>query len=142
MRREIVEQYTSEFASIQEMAAAGFRAPGARSSFDRSAVGSSMGTFENGAFFTGRPGGVGGSGVGGGVGGGIGGGGIGGSGGGGGGSGGGGEQGETEAVTDDHRTMLMEIRQNDQRFVRAVKRLANAVTGAHGQRHVWRCRTT
>lgn len=115
MRKDIVEQYTTEFASIKEMAAAGYRAPGARSSFDRSAVGSSMGAFENGAFFTARPGGVGGgSGFGGGAGG-LGGGAGGGAGGGGGGSG---ESGETEAVTDEHRTMLMEIRQNDQRFVR------------------------
>lgn len=115
IRKEIVEQYLSEYALVKEMATAGYRSPvGPSASFERAAK-SGVGTFEDGAFFTGgggRPAGGGYGGIGGG-----------GGGGGGGGFGGGGDAGEEEIrqeeITSDQQAMVSQIKNNDQRFVRS-----------------------
>ncbi len=116
IRKEIIEQYTSEYIIVKELAVAGFRSPG-ESSFQARGNSAGIGKFENGAFFgtKSKPGefSYGGTGAGNG-GGGNGGGGYGG-GNNGGGRGGGDES--QEVITDDHHSAMMEIKENDQRFV-------------------------
>ncbi|KAF1328605.1 hypothetical protein FI667_g6689, partial [Globisporangium splendens] len=112
IRKEIVEQYSSEFAFIKELATAGYRAPGAgRSSFDRTEVASTVGNFEGSAFFTG------GHGHGGGGGGYV----------GGGGSGEGGDGPGQEEVTDEQREVMVQIKHNDQRFDMMIEQIGSGV---------------
>uniref|UniRef100_K3WTN0 t-SNARE coiled-coil homology domain-containing protein n=1 Tax=Globisporangium ultimum (strain ATCC 200006 / CBS 805.95 / DAOM BR144) TaxID=431595 RepID=K3WTN0_GLOUD len=115
IRKEVVEQYSSEFAFIKELATAGYRAPGAsRSSFDRTGVASTVGNFEGSAFFTG---GRGHGGRGGGYGG----------GGGGGGSGEGGDGPSQEEVTNEQREVMVQIKHNDQRFDMMIEQIGSGV---------------
>lgn len=106
MRKEIVTQYGAEFERIKELAAANYRTPAGRTTFDTGGVAAPIGSFENGAFTArkGPPGGAAGGPVFGGL---------------GGGEGGGGDVPvEREVVTDDQRAILADIQRNDQRFVR------------------------
>ncbi|KAF1776873.1 Target SNARE coiled-coil homology domain [Phytophthora cactorum] len=81
MRKEIVTQYWAEYERIKELAAANYRSPAGRPTFDTGGVAAPIGSFENGAFTARtRPGGAAGGPVFGGLGGAGGGGGGGGSG--------------------------------------------------------------
>ncbi|KAE8882367.1 hypothetical protein PF003_g33717 [Phytophthora fragariae] len=116
MRKEIVTQYWAECERIKELAAANYRSPAGRTTFDTGGVAAPIGSFENGAFTARtRPGAFGGP-VFGGLGGGI---------GGGGGSGDGPT--EREVVTDDQRAMLADIQRNDQHFDNMIEQIGTGV---------------
>ncbi|KAG1684512.1 hypothetical protein DVH05_011026 [Phytophthora capsici] len=115
MRKEIVTQYGAEFERIKELAAANYRTPAGRTTFDTGGVAAPIGSFENGAFTArkGPPGGAAGGPVFGGL---------------GGGEGGGGDVPvEREVVTDDQRAILADIQRNDQRFDNMIEQIGTGV---------------
>lgn len=120
IRKEIVDQYASEYALIKELAAQNFRSPGGSPSFrEEGANAAGLGTFENGAFFSAKPkpgqfaygGGGGGGGAGGG---------------GAGGGGGDGPQAQEE-ITDEHRQVMVQIKDNDQGFDQMIDQIGDGV---------------
>lgn len=118
IRKEILEQYTSEFEFVKELATAGYRAPGTggRSSFDRTGVASTVGAFEGSGFFA-AGGGRGDRGRGGGGGGGY----------GGGGDGEGDDRPGQEEITNDQREVMVQIKDNDQRFDVMIEQIGSGV---------------
>lgn len=116
IRKEILEQYASEFEFVKELATAGYRAPGTggRSSFDRTGVASTVGAFEGSGFFA--AGGGRGHGRGGG-----------GGGDGGAGGGDGGDRPGQEEITDDQREVMVQIKNNDQRFDMMIEQIGSGV---------------
>ncbi|OWZ09496.1 hypothetical protein PHMEG_00017791 [Phytophthora megakarya] len=114
MRKEIVTQYSVEYERIKELAAANYRSPAGRPTFDIGGIAAPIGSFENGAF-TARKSGIatGGSPVFGGL-------------GAGGGAGGDGQI-EREVVTDDQRAILADIQRNDQRFDNMIEQIGTGV---------------
>ncbi|KAG6572665.1 Target SNARE coiled-coil domain [Phytophthora cinnamomi] len=120
MRKEIVTQYWAEYERIKELAAANYRSPAGRTTFDTGGVAAPIGSFENGAFTARtKPAGALGGPVFGGLGGGL--------GGGAGGGGGGDGPIEREVVTDDQRAMLADIQRNDQRFDNMIEQIGTGV---------------
>ncbi|KAG7381718.1 hypothetical protein PHYPSEUDO_005717 [Phytophthora pseudosyringae] len=116
MRKEIVTQYWAEYERIKELAAANYRSPAGRTTFDTGGVAAPIGSFENGAFTARKgPGGTLGSPV------------FGGLGGAGSGGGAGGGSIEREVVTDDQHAMLADIQKNDERFDNIIEQIGTGV---------------
>lgn len=107
MRKEIIDQYSSEYALIKDLAVAGYRSPGG-STFTQEGIHSTgIGAFgDQGSFNAARPKpgqfafGGGGPGFGAGMGG-----------------SGGGDGPHQEEITDEQRSIMVSIKANDQRFV-------------------------
>ncbi|GLE06206.1 hypothetical protein PINS_up015448 [Pythium insidiosum] len=122
IRKEIVTQYSSELVLIKDLAATAFRSPTGASFAAEGGTTVGLGKFEEGKFFAAKPkagqftfGG--------------------GAGGGGGGAGGGGEGGEggacgpgqQEEITDEQRSCMAQIKDNDQRFDQMIDQIGDGV---------------
>ncbi|KAI9911258.1 hypothetical protein PsorP6_009665 [Peronosclerospora sorghi] len=107
MRKDIVTQYWAEYERIQELAAATYRSPAYRSTFDTEGVAAPIGLFENVAFTArmepiGAAGGlvIGGGAVG---------------------------SDERKVITNDQLVMLADINRNDQRFDNIIEQIGTGV---------------